>query len=99
VETSVSPTKSTATSTKKNQKTFTAEEVQALMKDTIAASAEKIADQEARHIAEMNANKEETDFRRKCIDALSKHKGFQAPIFPVSHQIASIRFSKKNYSL
>ncbi|XP_078178615.1 uncharacterized protein LOC144572816 [Carex rostrata] len=86
MEASLSPTKSSTTSTKKNQKIFTAEEVEALIKDTLAEAqkgfVEKIADQEKRHNAEMEVNKEETNYRRMCIDALSKRTGFQPPKFP-----------------
>ncbi|KAF3340596.1 Plant transposase (Ptta/En/Spm family) [Carex littledalei] len=85
MEATVSPTKSTATSANKKQKTFTAEEVQALLKDTLAKAqegfAEKIADQEKRHIAELEANKAETRYRRMALDELHKRAGYQSPAF------------------
>ena len=88
MEASLSPPKALPPRLKKTKKIFTAKEVEALIKDTLAEAqkgfAEKIADQEKRHIAEMEAKIEETIYMRMALDELYKHSGYQSPEFIVS---------------
>ncbi|KAF3341463.1 Plant transposase (Ptta/En/Spm family) [Carex littledalei] len=79
------PTKSTATSAEHTKKSYTAEEVEELIKRNLDAAqrgfAQEIAAQEMRHRVEMEENKKENAYSKACIAALFAKTGADPPNF------------------